>query len=142
MVADGEWMELHVEDVLDREVNWDVSGPIPSPQIAELLGVKSIDSGFDFYTQDREVATVNCEFNDKGLLFCRRDLLESACRNKKLSFFWRVYCSKWVPAKSTEKYPFGEYWAMFQNRATGEPEFIDGGSHLMEPFAVEAKITW
>jgi hypothetical protein len=28
---------------------------------------------------------------------------------------------------------------MFQNRTAVDPEFIDGGSHLMEPFAVEEK---
>jgi len=27
LVADGEWVEIHVEDVLDREVDWVASGP-------------------------------------------------------------------------------------------------------------------
>lgn len=117
-------------------------GIVPSPQLAELLDIRSMGAGFDFCTHNGDAATVNCDFNNQGLMFCRRDLLETACRAKRLSFFWRVYCWKWVPAERTEKYPSREYWAMFQNRMGGDPEFIDGGSHLMEPFAVEEKVVW
>ncbi len=118
------------------------TGIIPSPQLVDLLGLRTIAQTFDFSSAAGEVTTMNAPGYEKGLLLCRRSILENALWEHRLSLFWRVYCWKWVPSADTGKYPSREYWAMFQHRKSKVPEFVDGGSHLLGPCPEETKPLW